>query len=119
MPSAHHQSLKRKQKAMQRTLQKVDEEKIEPGHMCLQFANAYGATCLPLWGEWWKVCNNEDWDDDCEAVIDEWYAQDLDWNMPESIDTECMTHWDNWDDNCKAQAYKMWNQCHALGHYYG
>ena len=118
MPSAHHQSLMRKQKAMQRTLQKVDEEKIKPGnmYMCLQFANAYGdETCSPLWKEWFKVCNNEDWDDDCDAVVDEWYAQDLDWNMPESIDTECMIHWDNWDDvnNCHAKAEKMWKQCNA------
>ena len=50
--------------------------------MCLQFANAYGdETCWPLFEEWFNVCN-QDWSDDCEAVKDEWYAQDLDWYIP-------------------------------------
>ena len=37
--------------------------------------------------------------------------------MPEPIDTECMTHWDNRTEDCEAQVERMWNQCDAYNEY--
>ena len=120
MPSAHRQSLIARKQAMNRTLQSANAEKIEPGHRCIQFDVANSdETCWALWDEWEQVCNFDNWDDDCEAVFDEFYAQDLDWNMPEPIDTECMTHWDNMGPVCEAQVERMWNQCEGEEEYEG
>jgi len=74
MPSAHHQSLiARKQKAMNRTLQSANAEKLEPGHRCLQIdVREVDETCWALWNEYHQVCE-DDWSDNCEAVMDEVY----------------------------------------------
>jgi len=39
--------------------------------------------------------------------------------MPEPIDTECMTYWDNRTEDCEARVDRMWQQCDALWNHPG
>ena len=126
MHSAHRQSLiTRKQKALERTQQspnvlKDNEVRLQPGHRCIQFEAANNdETCWDLWDEWLLVCNFDSWDDECDAVVDAWLDQDLDWLIPEPIDTECMTYYENLTEDCEAQVDRMWAQCDGEGEYKG
>ena len=97
-----------------------DEElpPLNPDRRCIEFDNAISdETCWAQWEEWEAYCEYVDWNDQCEAVDDAWYSQDLEWVYPEALPKECATHWDNMTDDCWDQYMTLWDMCMMEGDY--
>ena len=53
----------------------------------------------------------------CRAVTRTWYAQDIEWLIPDTLDTECLVLESNRSQLCKDQWKRSWDQCQNQGDY--
>ena len=64
---------------------------LNPDRRCIEFENAISdETCWAQWDAWDAYCEYVDWNDQCEAVDQAWYDQDLDWQYPPPLRAECI-----------------------------
>ena len=104
-----------------KTLQVETTEVLTPDHRCIAFeAYANDETCWPLWWDHWDYCD-EYWTEECEAVDDAFYGQDIDWVDPDPVDPDCLVYWDNWDDSgyCDDQFWTALDQCYHEDEFWG
>ena len=95
-----------------------DDVPLHPDRRCLELENAVNdPVCWDQWETWESYCDYVDWNDQCEAVVDVWFSQDLDWVYPPTLDRECATHWDNMTDECWEQYNLIWDMCEMEGDY--
>ena len=97
-----------------------DEElpPLHPDRRCLELENAvHDEVCWEQWEPWEAYCEYVDWNDQCEAVDQAWFSQDLDWVYPPTLERECATHWDNMTDECWEQYNLIWDMCDMEGDY--
>ena len=97
-----------------------DEElpPLHPDRRCIELENAVNdPVCWEQWDLWESYCDYVDWNDQCEAVDETWFSQDLDWVYPPTLERECATHWDNMTDECWDQYNLIWDMCMMEGDY--
>jgi len=64
---------------------------LRPDRRCLEWDNAWNDDdCVAQWESWDFYCSAWEWTDECEAVDEIWYSQDLDWLDPTPISGECL-----------------------------
>ena len=75
--------------------------------------------CYSQWGDFYTYCN-QDWDENCVKVDEEWYAQDIHWNQPVDVSDAC---WESItsgaDEKCKESVNTLQAQCNGDGKYAG
>ena len=74
--------------------------------------------CDQKWMDFDSACE-KNWDNKiCLGAHDEWYAQDLDWETPDTPDESCMEKGDTkWDDDCEEKFKRIEAQCYNQGDY--
>ena len=90
----------------------VDWENPEyPGEECFGVW-PLSEDCNEQWDAWLWQCD-DDWTDECEESIDEWFSSDLDFQTPKRPSEGCAVDpvymsdecWDEWDN--------LWEQCNG------
>jgi len=75
-------------------------------------------SCMDQWIDFDDYCEwtCEGWEV-CDKVFTDFYSQDIDWNYPDMVDAECISHASYMSEDCMMQWGTTYQQCYMEGEF--